>query len=52
MEFLSPVELSSEARGLNFGLSLHLNPNFLYASSEGSGESEHMYRLPQSFAAR
>ena len=33
------VDVSSEARCLTFGLSLHLHPHFLYASSEGSGES-------------
>ena len=27
------------ARGLKFGLSLHLHPYFVYASSEGSGKS-------------
>ena len=27
------------ARSLNFGLSLHLDPNFVYESSEGTGES-------------
>ena len=37
--------VSSKARNLNFGLSLHLNPNFVYASSNGSGESVHMRRL-------
>ena len=26
------------AEGLNFGLSVHLHPLFVYASSEGSGE--------------
>ena len=27
------VQLASEARGLNFGLSLHLHPYFVHASS-------------------
>ena len=30
--------------GLNFGLSLHLHPYFLYASSKGYGKSVHMCR--------
>ena len=37
--------VSSNARGLNFGPRLHLHPYFVYASSEGSGESAHMHRL-------
>ena len=28
-----------EARGLNFGLSLHVHPYFVYVSSGGCGES-------------
>ena len=32
-------DVSSRARGLNFGLSLHLHPYFVYASSEDSGET-------------
>ena len=32
-------DVSSDARSLQFGLSLHLHLYFLYASSEGSGES-------------
>ena len=34
-------DMSSKARGLNFGPSLHLHPYFVDASSEGSGESAH-----------
>ena len=30
------ANVCSEARGLNLGLSLHLSPYFVYASSEGS----------------
>ena len=41
------VEVSSRARGLLFGLSLHLYPYFAYASSEDSGESAHI-RTPES----
>ena len=45
-----------QTRGLNFGLpqksSLHRHPYFVYASSEGSGESVHMRRLGWAFAAR
>ena len=33
------VDVSSGARGLNFGLSLYQHPYFVYASSESSGES-------------
>ena len=32
------VYISSRTRGLNFGQSVHLDPYFVYASSEGSGE--------------
>ena len=32
------VDISSRARGLNFGLSLHLHPYFVFAISEGCGE--------------
>ena len=31
------TDVSSEARGLNFDLSLHLHPYFMHASNEGSG---------------
>ena len=43
--FSAHAFVSSKARDLNFGLSLHLNQNFVYASSNGSGESVHMRRL-------
>ena len=36
------ADLSSGARCLIFGMSLHLQPYLTYASSEGSGESAHM----------
>ena len=36
---------SVRVRGLRFGLSLHLLPYYVYASSEGFGESAHMRRL-------
>ena len=35
----------SEVRDLYFGLSLHLHPYFVYASSQVSGKSAHMRRL-------
>ena len=38
-------------RGLNFALSLHLCPYFVYASSKGSGETGHIIRLVHIFAA-
>ena len=31
------ADVSSGARSLNFGVSLHLHANFVYMSSEGSG---------------
>ena len=37
---IAPAGISSEARGLNFCLSLHLHPCFEYVSSENSGKSE------------
>ena len=40
------AEVSSSARCLNFGLGLHLYPYFMYASSEGSGESVHSPEHP------
>ena len=40
------VDLYREARGLNFGQCLRLDPYMLYASSEGSGESAHMLQNP------
>ena len=39
------VDISSKARGLHFGLCIHLLLYFVYASSEGSGESAHERRL-------
>ena len=38
------VQLSSGAKGLNFGMSLHLNLYFVYVSNEGSDETVHMHR--------
>ena len=38
-------DVFSKARGLNLGLSLHLQPVAVRASSKGSGESEHSCRL-------
>ena len=37
--------LSSENRGLYFGLSLHPHPYFVSASSKGSDETVYMCRL-------
>ena len=31
-------DISSRARGLNFGLNFHLHPCFVHASRKGSGE--------------
>ena len=36
---------STKARGINFGLSLHLHPYIVYTSGKGSGESAHTLRL-------
>ena len=35
------ADVFSTARGLNFGLSLHLHPYYAHACSEGTGESAH-----------
>ena len=45
------AKVSSKARDINFVLSLHLQPYFVYAISVGSGESAHMRRLAWAFAA-
>ena len=34
--------VSSRARSVNVALSLHLHPNFVYASSEGCDEPAHL----------
>ena len=39
------IGVSSGARGIFFGLSLHLHPYFVYASSKCSGEPVHMCGL-------
>ena len=38
-------DVSSGARVLKFGTSLYIHTYFVYASSEGSGESVHVHRL-------
>ena len=43
-------DLSSGARGLNFGLSLCLHPYFVYANGQGFCETVHMRRLISTFA--
>ena len=43
--------ISCRAKGLNAGLSLHLHPNFVYMSSERSGETVQMCRLVLGLAA-
>ena len=37
------TDISSGARGLTFGLNLHLRPYFVYTCREGSGESAHLW---------
>ena len=39
------ADVTSGARDLTFGLSLHLPSCFVYASTEGAGESAHLRRL-------
>ena len=46
---IAHADVSSRARGQIYGLSLHLYPYFVYASSEGSGESTHMLNLDRVF---
>ena len=46
------TDVSGEARGQKFGLSLQLPPCFVYAISEDSRESAHMRRLAIVFATR
>ena len=43
--FIWPNIIKRGAVILNLGLSLHLHPNFAYASNEGSCESAHLLRL-------
>ena len=45
------MQLSSGARDLNFGLSFHLSPYFVCASSAGSGKFVPMRRLIRAFTA-
>ena len=39
------VKLYSEARDLDFSLSLHLHPYFVFACRIGTGKAAHMHRL-------
>ena len=39
------ADIFSGARGLKFGLSLHLHPYFVYVSSKGSGGSSYLQGL-------
>ena len=43
--------LSSEPRGIGYGLSLYQRLSFVFGSSEGSGESACTHRLTRVFAA-
>ena len=38
------ADISSGYAILNYGFGLHLHPYFVYASSDGSGESAHLRR--------
>ena len=42
--------VGSQARDIKLGLGLHLYPDFVFASSEGSGESVHMRYVPKARA--
>ena len=44
------TDISSKARGLNFGPSLHLHLHFV--RSQGPGMSAHMHKLTLAFIAR
>ena len=44
------ADVAGKARDLNFCMSLYLHPYFVFASSEGFGESVPMGRLAQTFA--
>ena len=44
---IAHVKVSFEARSLNLGLSCHLHPDFVYASSKGSGESAEFADSPE-----
>ena len=46
------AEVSSDASVLNFGLSFHIHPSFVHASSKGSGESVDLRRLAKAFVTR
>ena len=46
------TDVSIGGSTLNFGSSLHLHPSFMYANSEGSGESAHMRGLACVFIVR
>ena len=51
-ELNAHADISREVSNLNFGLGLHLHPYFVYATSQGSGQSLHMCRLAWVFIAR
>ena len=34
------ADVFGRARGINFGLSIHLHPNHVYVSSKGSGKTD------------
>ena len=44
--FYSLTDVSSGARGLDLGQSLNVHPYIVHTSSEGSGESVQLHRLP------
>ena len=39
------ADVSSRARGINFGLNLQLHLYFVYTSSEGSAKLVHLHRV-------
>ena len=42
---ITHADVSSETRGLHFGLSLHLHSYFVYVSRKGSSKPIHLWRL-------
>ena len=39
ISYMQKPDISSRAKSLNFSRSLHLHPNFVYVSREGSGKT-------------
>ena len=50
MQYVSKSHVFN-SRELNFGMSIHLYPYFMYTSSEDPGETVQIHSLPRTFAA-